>query len=352
MVNYWIINKQNEDKYMKLINKIAISLAMLALVGSANAATTLKVETHFGAATPSGEVATQFAKDVESNTKGNVKIEMFHSAAVTGKAAEVFNSARSGIIDCDMTGGAYQTGKNAAFQFAGDIMGGYETPYQQYDWLNKGGGREALNKLYNKYDMQFIGWWIPGQESLISSKPLRNVADLKDWKFRSPPGMETEIFADLGAKPIVMDFGEVPTALQTGIIDGADYSALANNVATGLYDTNPHASYPGFHSMPADHLACNKKKWDSLSASDQAGIQKAMDKAGKSITKLIEKKNKEAVKILKKQGVTLHDFSKADRATVRASAMKAWNNWKTKSPEAKSLIESHVAYMQKIGLIK
>jgi len=336
---------------IKLIKKIAISFAILAFGVSANAATILKTETHFGAATPSGEIATQFAKDVETYTKGSIKIELFHSAAVTGKAPEVFNSARSGIIDCDMTGGAYQTGKNAAFQFAGDIMGGYETPYQQYDWLNSG-GRAALNKLYNKYDMEFIGWWIPGQESLISAKPLKGIADLKDWKFRSPPGMETEIFAALGAKPIVMDFGEVPTALQTGVIDGADYSALANNVATGLYDTNKHASYPGFHSMPADHLACNKKKWDSLSASDKEGIKKAMEKAAMSVTKLMETKNAEAVKELKAKGVTLHNFSKSDRAKFRTAAMQSWEQWKTKTPEAKDLIESHMSYMKKIGLIK
>ena len=90
--------------------------------------------------------------------------------------------------------------------------------------------------------MQFVGWWIPGHESLISSVPIPDIASLKGFKFRSPPGMESEIFNDLGAKPIVIDFGEVPTALQTGLIDGADYSNLANNTAGGFYDENPHAT--------------------------------------------------------------------------------------------------------------
>jgi TRAP-type C4-dicarboxylate transport system substrate-binding protein len=51
--------------------------------------------------------------------------------------------------------------------------------------------------------------------------------------------MESMIFTTaLGAKPIVMDFGEVPTALQTGLIDGADYSSLATNYAGGHYEQN------------------------------------------------------------------------------------------------------------------
>ena len=65
-------------------------------------------------------------------------------------------------------------------------------------------------------------------------------------------------------KPIVMDFTEIFTALETGIIDGADASGLANNVGLGLYDLVKHANFPGFHSMPSDHLACNKAVWDAM----------------------------------------------------------------------------------------
>ena len=121
----------------------------------------------------------------------------------------------------------------------------------------------AANELYNQFNMQLIGWWVYGQESLSSSAPLAGPEDLVDWKFRSPPGLETEIFAELGASPIVMDFTEIFTALETGIIDGADASGLANNVGLGLYDLVDHATYPGFHSMPSDHLAIRKDAWDA-----------------------------------------------------------------------------------------
>lgn len=152
---------------------------------------------------------------------GRLDIEMFFSSSVV-KSVETFDAAATGILDGDMTGGAYQTGKNPAFQFVGDIMGGYDTPWQQYAWLYFGDGYAQANKLYNKFGMQLIGWWVYGQESMSSSKPIRGPADLKNWKFRSPPGLETEIFAELGAKPVVMDFTEIFTALETKIIDGAD----------------------------------------------------------------------------------------------------------------------------------
>ena len=343
----------NERKIMfKLISKTLAAVAMVsvALFGSANAKT-LKIETHFTASSPNGEVAAQFAKNVEKFSGGSLKIEMFYSSSVTGKSAEVFNSAQTGIIDCDMTGAGYQTGKNAAFQFAGDVMGGYDNPYQQYEFLNFPGAQEAVDALYNKYGMTLIGWWIPGHESLISSRPIPDVASLKDFKFRSPPGMESMIFTTLGAKPIVMDFGEVPTALQTGLIDGADYSSLATNYAGGHYEQNKYATYPGFHSMPADHLACNTKVWNKLKPHEQGAMKAGIEIAGRTITSLVERKNAEAVKALNEMGVTLHDWSREDRLKLRTAALAAWEEWKNKSPEAAALIEIHKAYMKANGIM-
>ena len=336
----------------KLISKTiaAVAIVSVALFGSANAKT-LKIETHFTASSPNGEVAAQFAKNVEMFSGGSLKVEMFYSSSVTGKSAEVFNSAQTGIIDCDMTGAGYQTGKNAAFQFAGDVMGGYDNPYQQYEFLNFPGAQDAVDALYNKYGMTLIGWWIPGHESLISSRPIPDVASLKDFKFRSPPGMESMIFTALGAKPIVMDFGEVPTALQTGLIDGADYSSLATNYAGGHYEQNKYATYPGFHSMPADHLACNTKVWNKLKPHEKGAMLAAIEICGRTITSLVERKNAEAVKALKEMGVTLHDWSKEDRAKFRQAALGAWEEWKNKSPEAAALIEIHKAYMKANGIL-
>ncbi len=337
---------------LKLITKLtaAIAVVSIALLGSAHAKT-LKIETHFTASSPNGEVAAQFAKNVEMFSGGSLKIQMFYSSSVTGKSAEVFNSAQTGIIDCDMTGAGYQTGKNAAFQFAGDVMGGYDNPYQQYEFLNFPGAQEAVDALYNKYGMTLIGWWIPGHESLISSRPIPDVASLKDFKFRSPPGMESMIFTTLGAKPIVMDFGEVPTALQTGLIDGADYSSLATNYAGGHYEQNKYATYPGFHSMPADHLACNTKVWNKLKPHEKGAMKAGIEIAGRTITSLVERKNAEAVKALKEMGVTLHDWSREDRLKFRNAALGAWEEWKTKSPEAAALIEIHKAYMKANGIL-
>ncbi|RBO52763.1 C4-dicarboxylate ABC transporter substrate-binding protein [Rhodovulum sp. BSW8] len=328
----------------------AVALAAGAAVPAAAQDVTLRIQTHYNPEQTSGKLAAQFVEDVETMSGGSIDVEMFYASSVVA-TVETFDAAANGILDCDMTGGAYQTGKNAGFQFVGDIMGGYDTPYQQLSWLYYGGGLEQAQTLYNEFGMQLIGWWVYGQESLVSSTPIAGPDDLKDWKFRSPPGMETEIFANLGASPIVMDFTEVFTAMETGIIEGTDYSGLSNDESIGLFDLANHATYPGFHSMPSDHLACNKAVWDGLTEQQRRIVEVAMEKLALRSALYFEKANAEAAARLTEKGVTLHDWSVEDRATFRKAAQAAWDVWAGKSPEAKALVDSHKAYLTQLGLI-
>ena len=53
---------------------------------------------------------------------------------------------------------------------------------------------------------------------------------------------------------------------------------------------------------------------------------------------------------LRGEGVTLHDWSPADRASFRAAAQAAWSDFAT-TPEAKALLASHVTYLKELGLV-
>ncbi|MEQ8293259.1 MAG: TRAP transporter substrate-binding protein [Roseovarius sp.] len=336
---------------MKSTNLLMTAGAVALTAASAMAEpVTLRVQTHYATEHPTGKQLAEWADDVQVMSGGDITVEMFYSSSVVA-TTETFDAAINGILDCDATGGAYQTGKNPAFQFVGDIMGGYETPWQQYSWLYYGGGYDAAQELYNAQNMQLIGWSIYGQESLSSSKPIAGMDDLKGWKFRSPPGMETEIFESLGASPIVMDFTEIFTALETGIIDGADASGLYNNVGLGLYDIVKHATYPGFHSMPSDHLACNLDVWNDLTDQQRRIIDTAWQKVSFQIALSNGKNNSAAAAELREKGVTLHDWSEEDRAAFREAAQAAWEDWGTRSPEAGAILESHKTYLKQLGLI-
>ena len=338
-------------KMLKVLGVAAALTAATTLTAYAGShSTKLRIQTHFSQETLSGQMAKKYIEDITAMSNGEIQVEMFYASSVV-KSAETFDAAATGILDCDMTGGAYQTGKNPAFQFAGDLMGGYANPYQQMSWLLHGGGRDAVNELYNDFNMEFVGWWIPGPESLSSTAPIRNVEDFKGWKFRSPPGLATKVFANLGASPIVMDFNEIFTALETGIIDGADAANLTNNIGLGLYDIAKHTNFPGFHSMPADHLACRKDIWDAMPDHHKRIMTVAMDSLALHNATINEIKNAQNAKDLRAKGVNLYEWSPEELSKFRAAVKAGWTEFAT-TPEAKALLQHHIDFLVGIGAMQ
>ncbi len=338
---------------MKSLSRVLVGATALAIcAGPALAADyKLRIQTHFSAESTPGQLIGRFIDEVQTMSDGALEIQMHYSSEVVAQN-EVMGAASQGILDCDMGGITGNVGKDAGWQLAGDIMGGYDTPYQFLAWLDHGGGREVVQEhLYDPQGMHLVGFWLQGHESLSSTRPLAGFADLEDWKFRSPPGLETEIFASFGAKPVVMDFGEVPNALRTGIVDGADASTLNTNNSLGLFDVASHVTFPGFHSMPSEQLSCNQAAWDKLPESIQTMIEVSLKGIALDLALLTEIRDQQTAREIAANGVTIHDWSTEDRKAFREFAQSRWADWGTKTPAAQAVMESHVNFMTDIGLI-
>ena len=329
---------------------ILIGATLALLTNSASSQeVTLRLQTFHSADSLVGEAATEFFDDLSTMSDGRITIEPFFSAAVV-KSVETFDAVLNGILDVDMTAGSYQVGKDSAFQFVGDPMGGYDDPWQLYAFVYNGGGLEKARELYADYGMHLVGFHIQAPESLASARPLRGVEDLKNFKFRSPPGLETMIFSNLGASPIVMDFTEVFTALESGIIDGADAANLATNRSLGLYDVVGHATYPGFHSTPANHLAIRQDLWDGMSEELRRIFEVGYQKFAFRLTLNGSVATGEAALALTEQGVELHDWSADDRSAYREAALSAWDDF-ADTDRARELVQMHKDFQAKIGLV-
>jgi TRAP-type C4-dicarboxylate transport system substrate-binding protein len=89
---------------MKFSTQILPALVAAAIAAPA-AAETLRIQNHYAPETVSGKMIQQFVDDVQVMSGGDLAIEMFYSSSVV-KTVETFDAAATGILDCDMTGGA------------------------------------------------------------------------------------------------------------------------------------------------------------------------------------------------------------------------------------------------------
>lgn len=141
-------------------------------------------------------------------------------------------------------------------------------------------GAELLEKVTNSPGrMVGLAWMDGGARSLYTKKLVKTPADLKGLKIRM---MGNPLFVDtmnaMGGNGISMGYGEVFSALQTGVIDGAENNPpslfTSNHYTAGIkfYEQTNHLIIP-------EILVMSKVTWDKLSDADKALVKKVAHEA-------------------------------------------------------------------------
>jgi len=336
---------------------VAISLGALMLTASGGdiQAKTLKVQ----ASSKAGDWAHRFMTDnyapkLGVMTYGNVKIDVLPTKAVVPHR-ETIDAVANGILDGDLNAVSYFSGRDAAFAIIGDLIAGYDTVDQVRTFCNHAGGKEILQKLYDKYTkgkVHVVGCGPYAKEAFVSTIPINTVADMKGVKVRSPEGLAAEVFRRAGAAPVSLPFSEVYTALEKKVIDAADASAHVNNHASGMYKVAKFPIYPGIHSMAVLQFIVNKKVWEKLGPEGQTALEVWYAAAYDAMRREADLQDRKIAAEQKAGGdVTVIDWSKEERAKFRKIAVGAWEDFAKKSPLAQEALDAHVNYMKSVGLL-
>src|SRR4051794_5999159 len=172
-------------------------------------------------------------------------------------------------------------------------------------------GDELLQKISANPQARLIalGWMDAGTRNVYSNKPVTKPSDLKGMKVRM---MGNPIFVEtmnaMGGNGVAMGFNELYSAMQTGVVDGAE-----NNEPTVLAQ-NPYQvakvySLTG-HLIIPEMFVFSKVSWDKLGKDDQALIRKFSRETQFEQRKLWDEKTAKATEELKAKGV---QFVPADK---------------------------------------
>jgi tripartite ATP-independent transporter DctP family solute receptor len=147
-----------------------------------------------------------------------------------------------------------------------------------------------------------LAFYDSGARSFYTVKrPIRALADMKGLKIRV---IQSDLFVSMveamGANPTPMPYGEVFTALKTGIVDAAE-----NNWPS--YESSRHFESAKYysrteHSLAPEVLVFSKKVWDTLPAADQAQLRKAAKESVPYMRKLWDEREVKSRKAVEGAG--------------------------------------------------
>lgn len=335
--------------------KMAALLAGATLIATgAASAQDLNIQTSFNAGDFSTRYLTEnWLPEIEKRTDGRVTVTLTPNGSVV-PARETPEAVAAGVLDGDFTSVNYFSGLEPAYAILGDLISGYETPEQMLDFCREGGGEAMMQKAADAVtggEVHVVACGPYSREALVARVPIRTYEDLEGKKIRSPEGLAAAVFQAAGASPVSIPFSEVFGALEKGIVDAADASAYVNNDATGMHDVAPYPLYPGIHSMPSMQFTVAKRVWEEMSAEDQETLRQWWYDAMYAMAEEVNKQDQElASRDDATDDIEVIDWSAEDRAQLRETARRQWEEFAQKSDLAQEALDANIAYMTEIGL--
>ncbi|MDM7933585.1 TRAP transporter substrate-binding protein [Tabrizicola sp.] len=259
---------------MKLRTTLAALMATAALSGAAFAECelTLKSSDTHPDGYPTVAAVQVMGEMIKERSGGRICIEVFHSAQL-GEEKDTIEQTKFGVIDMNRVSmgpfnNIIEETKVVSLPF---IFRGTDHMHRVMD----GPIGEEILAAFEPHGFIGLAYFDGGSRSFYNSqKPIDSIDDLAGMKVRV---MQSDVFVDmmsaLGANATPMPYGEVYSALQTGVIDGAEnnwpsFESSGHYEVAGYYTLNEHLIVP-------EALVMSKVSWDKLTPEDQALIRQA-----------------------------------------------------------------------------
>ena len=275
----------------------------------------------------------RMAELVDEYSKGQVDIKIFPNQQL-GSEREALELLQIGSI------GMTKVSSAALENFVPELRV-YSLPYlfgdEQHIWsvLNGQIGKELL-LAGEDYWMRGLTYYDAGKRSFYTkAKPILTPADLQGMKIRVMESqMSMNMVREMNGSPTPISFGELYTALQQGVVDGAE-----NNPPS--YLTSRHYEVAKYYSldehlMLPDILLIGTEVWEDLDEQEREWVQAAADSSSRYQRQLWKKAELEALQTVEESGV---EIIYPDKQPFIDATAAIFEQYKETEPEFYSLIQ-------------
>ncbi len=330
-------------KLMKIT--MAATLLSAVLATPVIAETTLRISLQLPLKHHLGQNLLDFKQQVETASKGDLKIEIYPSAQLY-KDNAVLKALKLNSVQ--MAAPSFSKFGKIVPQLALFDLPFLFKDIDQLHRVQDGEVGQKLKGLVYKKGFVALNFWDNHFKQLSSSgKALITPADAKGQKFRimSSKVLEAQ-FQAVGANPQMMPFSEVYSGLQQGVIDGQE-NTLSNIYTKKFYEVQKHLSITN-HGYLGYLVVMSKKFWDKLPKDLKSNVAQAMNEATTEERKLAQELNDSQFALIeeyaKKTGrLEIHKLSEAQIDQWRQAVSKIYPEFYSDKKIGEDLIKAAIA---------
>lgn len=263
-----------------------------------------QTETH-----PSYIALDNMGKNLDQATDGRVSVDVYANETL-GAQQEAIQLVSDGTVEMAVVSGTQLENLNPEFQVF-NLPGVFDNVEHQMKVV---GDETIVGDLYSSLEDQnltVLGGFTQGTRSIYNANgPVKAPADMAGMKIRvQESDVQLDMIKAMGGAPAPMAFGEVYTALQSGVIDAAENNEVS-------YLTQKHSEVAKYfsntnHLVGLDYVVVNTDAYEAMSAEDRTAFDEQWTAAVTEHTGLWTTETEKAHKELESSGVKFNDVDTA-----------------------------------------
>jgi len=275
----------------------------------------------------------EFKKALEKKSNGTLKIKIFPDGQL-GSERETLELLQIGSVAITKVSAATMSNFVPEYHVFG-IPYLFKDKTHTFEVLEGATGKSILEKG-SKFWLRGLCYYDAGSRSFYTkSKPIRTPEDLKGLKIRVMNNqMAINMVNSLSGSATPMAYGELYTAIQQGVVDGAENNP-PSFVSSNHYEISKYYTLDEHSSIP-DVLVIGTKQWNTLSDEEKKWVQEAADESAQAQKQFWKESVDECMKIAKESGVEVIIPKKSLFAEKSKSVLE---NFKKEHPDLAKIVQ-------------
>ncbi len=310
---------------MRLVAAAAL-LAALATNGWAGEPREVRIASHVSALSPLHAQSEMFAAEIEKRLPGQFEFKLYPGGQL-GKESALITNIKAGSIEMiNVASGVTKMDKK---------LGLFDLPWLFDDRAHviramQGPLGDQVAEEIEKQDVVVVGIYENGFRHVINGKrPVTTPADLKGMKIRISGGKFRQgVFQSMGATPQKVSWAETFTALQTGVVDGAE-AATYGFYEQKHFEVAKHMSLTG-HVYTPSFLLASKAFMDSLTPEQRT----VFEEVGKAITEAAYDKSAKLESAYLAEMRKMTDINDVDLAAFQEATRDVYETYRSSQGDA------------------
>lgn len=262
---------------MRRTTHIAAATAFLTCVAPASQADEIRwdmASTYPSTLPQLGSLGRRLQDKISLISGGGIELT-FQEPGKVVPASEVFDAVSAGTVQAGWSSPGYWVGRDPALALFGAVPFG-PAAAEYLAWFYFGGGKGLFEEIYHTYNIHGVVCGVVAPEaSGWFRQPIETVEELGGTTIRFL-GLGARVLEKLGVSTTLQTAGDIHPALESGEIDGTEFSMPAIDLNLEFHQIAKNYYFPGWHQQASlFDLMINLDEWNALTETQRAQIEAA-----------------------------------------------------------------------------